>query len=179
MESITTLSHLFLKPVLHSQALCLDATLGYGNDAGFFLNQNVHRVYAYELQSTLAQETQKRLDSSRLYLFPKNHEAIGEDLAFLQGKLDAAIFNFGYDPKTKAMATQVNSSLKAVQATLFLLRQKGRLALVFYPHPQGQEEKETILKWLQQNSDVDVLCITHPFKPNAPCLVCVEKIHVS
>ena len=179
MESITTLSHLFLKPVLHSQALCLDATLGYGNDAGFFLNQNVHRVYAYELQSPLAQETQKRLDSSRLCLFEKNHEAIGEDLAFLQGKLDAAIFNFGYDPKTKAMPTQVNSSLKAVQATLSLLRQKGRLALVFYPHPQGQEEKETILKWLHHNSDVDVLWITHPFKSNAPCLACVEKIHVS
>ncbi len=179
MESITTLSHAFLKPVLHSQALCLDATLGYGHDAGFFLDQNVHQVFAYELQKALGQETKKRLDSSRLCLFEKNHKTIHDDLAFLQGKLDAAIFNFGYDPKTKEMPTQVNSSLKAVQATLALLRQKGRLALVFYPHPQGQEEKETILEWLKQNPEVDVLCITHPFKPNAPCLVCVEKIHTS
>ncbi|MDE5757767.1 MAG: class I SAM-dependent methyltransferase [Allobaculum sp.] len=179
MESITTLSHAFLKPALHSQALCLDATLGYGHDAGFFLAQNVHRVYAYELQPALAQETKKKLDSSRLCLFQKNHEAIGEDLAFLQGRLDAAIFNFGYDPKTKVMATQVNSSLKAVQATLSLLRPKGRLALVFYPHPQGQEEKETILKWLQDNPNVDVLCMAHPFKLNAPCLIGVEKMHAS
>ena len=179
MESITTLSHAFLKPALHSQALCLDATLGYGHDAGFFLDRNVYRVYAYELQPTLAQETQKKLNSPRLCLFQKNHEAIGKDLAFLQGRLDAAIFNFGYDPKTKAMPTQVNSSLQAVQATLSLLRLKGRLALVFYPHIQGQQEKETILNWLQGNPNVDVLCIAHPFKPNAPCLICVEKIHLS
>ncbi len=46
MESITSLSHAFLKPVLHSKALCLDETLGYGHDETYFLNQKVGAVIA-------------------------------------------------------------------------------------------------------------------------------------
>ncbi len=176
MESITTWAHTFLKPALHHQALCLDATLGYGHDSAFFLEQGVHTVYAYELQESLGRQTQTKLASKKLCLFLHNHATLQDDLAFLKGKLDAAVFNFGYDPKTKETLTQVNSSLKAVQATISLLRHKGRLALVFYDHPQGRQEQEAIMAWLKQNPDVDVLCIQHPFKPTAPCLVGIEKL---
>lgn len=32
MKSMVDLSHEFLKPVLHKQAICVDATLGQGKD---------------------------------------------------------------------------------------------------------------------------------------------------
>ena len=44
MKSMVDLSHEFLKPVLHKQAICVDATLGQGKDTDFFLSQNVHKV---------------------------------------------------------------------------------------------------------------------------------------
>ncbi|WP_288001727.1 hypothetical protein [Holdemanella sp.] len=36
MKSMVDLSHEFLKPVLHKQAICVDATLGQGKDTDFF-----------------------------------------------------------------------------------------------------------------------------------------------
>ena len=50
MKSMVDLSHEFLKPVLHKQAICVDATLGQGKDTDFFLSQNVHKVYGFEIQ---------------------------------------------------------------------------------------------------------------------------------
>ena len=44
MKSMVDLSHEFLKPVLHKQAICVDATLGQGKDTDFFLSQNVHNL---------------------------------------------------------------------------------------------------------------------------------------
>lgn len=38
MKSMVDLSHEFLKPVLHKQAICVDATLGQGKDTDFFLS---------------------------------------------------------------------------------------------------------------------------------------------
>lgn len=50
MKSMVDVSHEFLKPVLHKQAICVDATLGQGKDTDFFLSQNVHKVYGFEIQ---------------------------------------------------------------------------------------------------------------------------------
>ena len=41
MKSMVELSHDFLLPTLHSQAICIDATLGKGKDAQFFLDHSV------------------------------------------------------------------------------------------------------------------------------------------
>ena len=50
MKSMVDISHEFLKPVLHKQSICVDATLGQGKDTDFFLSQNVHKVYGFEIQ---------------------------------------------------------------------------------------------------------------------------------
>lgn len=178
MQSLTTLSHDFLKPVLHGHAICLDATLGHGRDTLFFLKQGVHRVFAYEIQPELFEKTRQALDSSKLSLFLKDHVYIEEDLKQFQGKLDAVIFNFGYDPKNmKNVHTQASSSLKAVQGAISLLRKRGRMALVFYPHPQGCLEYKEIMAWLSKEKYLEILEIAHPFKENVPKLICIEKNH--
>lgn len=178
MQSLTTLSHEFLKPILHGHAICLDATLGHGRDTLFFLQQGVYQVFAYEIQPELLEKTKQMLSSSKVSFFLKNHAFLADDLKAWQGKLDAAIFNFGFDPKTmQDVHTQASSSLQAVQGVIFLLRPKGRMSLVFYPHPQGGKEYEEIMAWLKQEKHLAILEVAYPFKDNAPRLICIEKMY--
>lgn len=178
MKSMSELSHQFLKPALHKQAVCIDGTLGYGRDAGFFLEQGAKRVYAYEIQPNVLTAALDNLPDLRLHVLAKSHGQMGLDLGFLQEKVDAVIFNFGYDPHTlEGIATTTDSSLAAIQAAAALLRIKGRMALVFYPHPQGVQEKEAIFKWLEMQPYLETTYVCHPFKQNSPSLLCVEKRH--
>lgn len=178
MKSMSELAHEFLRPNLHPGAICIDATLGYGRDAEFFLNQKARRVYAYEVQPELARRTLNRLNHSHLTVFEHSHALMDKDLTALAGTIDAIIFNFGFDPHTlSGICTQKDSSLAAMKQALDLLRHKGRLALVFYPHEQGREEKEALMQELKDRDDLNVLEIRHPFLKSYPILVCVEKIH--
>lgn len=186
MQAMTQLAHDFLKPILHGQAICVDGTLGRGRDTLFFIEQNVGRVFYYEIQSDLFEQFQNQLhqkmtlESSKVphvIGYCHSHEMIGNDLSAYQGQIDAMIFNYGYDPKTlSGVATQASSSLNALKQSVQLLRKKGRIALVFYPHAEGQQEKEVLMDWLQSQTNLHVLEIRHPFKSNSPSLVCLEKI---
>ena len=57
MKSVVEISHDFLKPALHKQAVCLDATMGNGKDTRFFLNQGVRKVIAFEIQQDIFEKT--------------------------------------------------------------------------------------------------------------------------
>lgn len=182
MYSMSELAHKFLEPVLHHQAICIDATLGYGRDSRFFLEGNARRVFAYEIQEELYKDTTRMLQSlnpdyeSRLHTFLKDHSLMDQDLDLYQGRIDAVIFNFGYDPHTLCgICTRPQTSVRAVSIGADLLKARGRMALVFYPHPAGKEEKKAVMEMLKARSDLELLEIRHPFKDNAPSLTCVEK----
>lgn len=66
MKSMVDVSHEFLKPVLHKQAICVDATLGQGKDTDFFFVANVHKVYGFEIQRDVFESTKERLDDQKL-----------------------------------------------------------------------------------------------------------------
>lgn len=111
MKSMVDLSHEFLLPALHSQAICIDATLGHGKDATFFLEQGVHKVYGFEIQEEVGRETENKIHNSRLHVLLKGHE----HLDCIIEDIDAIIFNFGYCPHgNKAITTLANTSLTAV-----------------------------------------------------------------
>ena len=74
MKSMVDVSHEFLKPVLHKQAICVDATLGQGKDTDFFLSQNVHKVYGFEIQRDVFESTKERLDDQRTCFYNVGHE---------------------------------------------------------------------------------------------------------
>ncbi len=176
---MSELSHDFLKPVLHGQAICIDGTLGYGRDTRFFLDQGVRQVFAYEIQPDLLENTTKQIEDPRLAARGWSHDQMGHDLKSLKGKVDAVVFNFGFDPHTlEGIVTHPSSSLKAVQSAVELLRIKGRLALVFYPHPEGVQEQEMIFQWLKSQNGLETTYISHPFKQNSPSLLCIEKRHL-
>lgn len=175
MRSAVEMSHLFLRNVLHSQAVCVDATLGHGKDAQFFLDQGCRQVIAFEIQEDVLLETVQRIGDSRLEAHCQGHETMEE---VLTQEVDAMIFNFGYCPHADSkIKTSWSTSLVAVQKGLQMLRKKGRMALVFYPHAQGQMEAERIESYLSTLDPQDYWVIAfHPLNQRAvPYLVGVEK----
>lgn len=179
MQSMSEYSHRFVLPALHPGAVCIDATLGRGRDSQFFLDQNAARVIAYEIQQAPFEAACTRIQNRRFFPRLASHTHMKMDWPDLIGKVDAILFNFGYDPAAPdTLTTHMESSLEAIAQAIDLLRIKGRMGLVFYPHAQGQKEKEAAMAYLAGVPGIDVLEIRHPFKINAPSLVCVEKIHV-
>ncbi len=179
MKSMSDLAHQFLKPAIHAQAVCIDATLGRGRDSRFFLENNAGTVFAYEIQPELAELCRKQIDSPKFSVRLKRHEQMAED--FQEGEyVDAVVFNFGYDPHTlSGVHTHCRTSLAAVMAATDLLRARGRMALVFYPHEEGRKEREAITEALLQRTDIDLLESARIDKPESPVLLCVEKRRAS
>ncbi len=172
MKSIVELSHAFLKPVLHRQAYCIDATLGRGKDSQFFLKEGVRKVYAFEIQEEVSFETKEKIKDQRLEVFVMSHERMD----CIHHEIDAIIFNFGYCPNGNlSITTQADSSLIAVQKGLSLLKRKGRMALVFYPHESGMEEAKKIETYLKTlDSSYDVIEIKKR-NQHSPYLIGIEK----
>ncbi len=164
MKSMVELSHDFLKPALHAQAIVVDATLGNGRDTQFFLSQNVRKVYAFEIQEDVVAKTMETIQDERCVPFVMGHE----HMDVIQETVDAIIFNFGYCPHGDTNITTLpETSLVAVQKGLSILKPKGRMVLVFYPHATGQEEARIILDYLSGTSHsivkVERLNVSGPF----------------
>ena len=156
MKSMVDLSHEFIRPVLHKQAICVDATLGQGKDTDFFLSQNVRIVYGFEIQRDVFESTKERLDDQRTCFYNVGHEHMEE---YIHEEVDAILFNFGYFPKgDPKITTQSSSSVSAVRQALNLLKVKGRMALVMYPHESGQEEAKCMEQFLKGLTDTLVTC---------------------
>lgn len=142
MKTMVELSHAFLRPCLHKQAVCLDGTFGRGKDTRFFLDHHVRKVIAFEIQEELIPSTL----SERVDLHLISHDRLD---AFVEGEVDAIVFNFGYCPGgNPQITTTLDSSLIAIQKGLTVLKIKGRMALVLYPHEEGRKEAEGIERWI-------------------------------
>lgn len=146
MISIVEQSHEFLFPSLHRAAVCIDATMGNGKDSLFFLKHNVKKVYAYEIQEDVYNKTVEKIADKRLVAYLKGHETMDEDV---KEEIDGIIFNFGYCPGgNEDITTMANTSLMAVKKALSLLKVKGRMVLVMYPHDKGLLEATVIEEYL-------------------------------
>lgn len=166
-------AHDFLRPVMHRQAVLVDGTLGPGQDTSFLLKR-AGRVIAYDIQPEAVERVRARVQDERLEVRLESHEKIA-DLPF---EIDGAIFNFGWCPGLDhGVTTLPESSLRAVQAAFERLRVKGRIALVFYPHMEGQREADVVLKWLgsldPRRGPVQLVSVVN--SPRSPFAVLVEK----
>jgi reverse gyrase len=174
MKPMTDMAHAFLAPAIHKSALCVDATLGNGHDARFFLDRHAKCVHAFEIQEDVLRKTQESIQDARLICHLAGHEHMQDYVK----QADAVIFNFGFCPgRQKDVMTRADTSLEAVQQALTLLRPKGRMALVFYPHDMGREEADVIMEYLKtlDHRQFPVLRMQLENCENACWCVCIEK----
>ena len=167
------ISHEFLKPALHAQAICVDATIGNGKDSVFFLQQNVKKIYGFEIQEDVLNNVPIRDD--RWIPILNGHETMDQ---YIHQEVDAVIFNFGFCPNGNPdITTLPKTSVMAVEKALKLLKRKGRMALVLYPHQYGKEEQneiENIVKRLD-NHEFQIFKIQAMNVEHMPYMIAIEK----
>lgn len=179
MKKITEIAQQMLIPCLHEDSIVADFTLGNGYDCEFLISHSPKYIYAFEIQKTVIENTKKRLDDKHknVQFICDGHENL---LRYIEEKIDAGIFNFGYCPTgDKKITTKLITSRKAVEDALSILKLRGRLVLVLYPgHPQGKEEADYFSSYVKQldTSLYEVCKISIENRIHCPFILCIEKI---
>lgn len=145
-------SHYLLKKTVKKGDFVLDATAGNGHDSRFLaeLVGTKGKLYAFDIQQDAINNTLELLKKDSLN---KQAELINSDHAeldnYVNEDLAAVIFNLGYLPGgNKKIITKSESTIKALNKALKLLKVKGIIILVIYTgHEGGKEERDALLKY--------------------------------
>jgi len=149
--------HEFLKQNVREGAFCIDATAGKGRDTELLcrLAGAAGKVLAFDIQQEAVDQTCNLLEQEGL-----RAEVILDSHANMERyaeaeTVDAVVFNFGRlpggDPKIFTLA---DSSVKAIEAGLRLLKPGGVMAIaLYYGGENGYEEKRAIEQYLKTIDD--------------------------
>lgn len=176
MKSIVEQSHEFLSSVLHKGAICVDGTLGHGKDTKFFLDHKVRKVIGFEIQEEVFNNTVSKIEDIHFTGVLDGHENMDK---YVDEAVDAIIFNFGFCPNSNSpIKTLPDTSLIAIQKGLSLLKKKGRMALVMYPHKEGKDEARLVEEMLSNLSanEFYIEKRTQLNQNNSPYLIGIEKL---
>lgn len=172
---ITEWCHHFIKNHVEQGETCVDATAGNGNDTLLLaeLVGEKGKVYAFDIQEQALQKTRERLEEkgleNRVELILESHTKMGERI---QEEISCIVFNFGYLPGgNHSLSTKKESSIKAIETGLSLLKKGGLMSLCIYSGgDSGFEEKDGILQYLRTLDSKKYLVILSEYynRPNNP-----------
>ncbi len=181
MKNVIELWQLMFKNIINESFVCIDATIGNGNDSLFLLNQNIKFLYGFDIQEIAINNTNNLLKNNNYnnyQLINDSHEFFNK---YINTKVDLIVFNFGYLPKgDKNITTTKNKSYKAIKEGLKLLNKNGFIILVFYPgHQNGLDEAKYIKAKLKKYNQKEYSIIMHNFINqinNPPFLITIQKL---
>jgi predicted methyltransferase len=189
--SLTAQAHQFILHHLEAGDIAIDATVGNGHDT-LFLAKQVNAqgvVFGFDIQKQAVESAQTKLCNDLTYknttLFNTSHENLSEFIpSQYHDRIKAVMFNLGYLPGSdKAVITQANSTLFALNQAVKLLATSGVITIMAYPgHSGGKEETKQIKQWCDQlNIDEFIVDqINSSEKETAPVLFCVlKRYHVT
>lgn len=147
----------FVKALMRSAipqgGIAIDATVGNGHDT-LFLAECVGpagHVYGFDIQQDALASARQRLENedvlSQVSLFLTGHEHMAEHVPEKEhGHVCAAMFNLGYLPGSdQTVITRAETSCRAVDAALGLMKKGGIISMVLYTgHPGGEEEARAV-----------------------------------
>ena len=173
---ITSWVHHFIEDHVQPGDVCIDATMGNGNDTALFskLAGEKGRVIGFDVQQMALDNTKERLEKENCpenyELVLASHEHMG---AYAEENSVACIaFNLGYLPGgDHAKATQAESSIRAMEEGLRLLKKKGMMTVCIYSGgDSGFEEKNAVLSYLKGLDSKKYLVIVSEYanRPNNP-----------
>ena len=176
--------HEFLKQNVREGAFCIDATAGKGRDTALLcrLAGAAGKVLAFDIQQEAVDQTRALLGREGLQaeVFLDSHANM-EQYAEAE-TVDAIVFNFGRlpggDPKIFTLA---DSSVKAIEAGLRLLKSGGVMAIaLYYGGENGYEEKRAIEQYLKTVDDRKYTVLTCDWsnrKGEPPLPILIWKEH--
>ena len=156
---LTERVHTYLSEHLHPGDHAIDATAGNGHDTAHMaaLVGPAGCVIAIDIQKTAIDATRKRLESRQcsesVQLFNGDHSEVLQSLCSTHARtISAIVFNLGYLPGSdKRIQTTPETTLRALDASLELLKSNGLLLVIAYRgHEGGQLEADVVADWIQQ-----------------------------
>lgn len=173
---ITEWCRRFIREQVKSGDLCVDATMGNGKDTLLLceLAGESGRVLAFDIQEAALLHTEQLLKEKQA---PDNYELhlcshTRMDQYVPAGSASCIVFNFGYLPGgDHTLSTHAETSIRALELSLSLLRKGGLLSLCIYSGGDtGFEELDAILSWLKELDSRKYLVILSSYynRPNHP-----------
>ncbi|MDO5345260.1 MAG: class I SAM-dependent methyltransferase [Lachnospiraceae bacterium] len=179
---ITEWCHRLAENHIEPGDLCIDATMGNGNDTRFLCQRvgPAGRVLAFDIQQAALEQTEKRLreavDYRNYELHLESHEQMGRYAR--EGSVSCILFNLGYLPGgDHRLATKADSTIRAMEEGLRLLKQGGAMSVCIYSGgDSGFEERNQVLAWLKELDSRRYLVLVteyynRPKNPPIPVLV--------
>ena len=164
-----------MEDALFSGAFAIDSTMGNGYDTLWLceLVGESGKVYAFDVQQEAVNNTAKRLENAgvreRANLFCMGHERM---LEAVEEPVDAVLFNLGWLPGAEhGVTTQTETTLKAAEAALTLLKEEAVMTICIYPgHEEGARELQMLLDWAAKLDDkrYDAVIKHYVNQPNDP-----------
>lgn len=173
-------------PALYEGAVAVDATLGNGHDALWLCNRvgESGRVYGFDIQPEAVERTRARLAEAGVDVQARLFRAGHERMAELVGEpVDAVMFNLGWLPgAAHGVTTRADTTLRAVDAALTLLKPDGIMTVCVYPgHDEGARELASLIAWARGLDPMryDVMLQCYLNQPNdPPQLIAVKRRRV-
>lgn len=182
---ITNWVHHFIENHVQPGEICIDATMGNGNDTALLsrLAGESGKVIAFDIQQMALNNTKEKLlkeECPQNYkLILDSHENMGEYAE--KESISCITFNLGYLPGgDHTKATKGDSSIRAIETGLNLLKKKGLMTVCIYSGgDSGFEERDKVLAYLKELDSKKYLVIISEYanRPNNPPIpVLIVKI---
>lgn len=153
IQDIQAILRDYLKKIIRSEDVVVDATTGLGRDT-LFLAQCVGpkgKVFAFDIQKEAIEATRELLTkhkmSQRVELLQASHVEI---LNYVPKGIKAVVFNLGYLPNSNhRVKTLPETTVRAIGEVLDLLAYKGIVAVTAYRgHEGGLEESNALIQYI-------------------------------
>ncbi len=181
-HSVVAMAKEFIADSLPVDAVVVDATAGNGHDTLFLAQQlkGKGKVYSFDIQKEALEQTAKLLKENMLHtnvkLIHDGHENI---VNHIQEPLDAVMFNLGYLPGgDHSIVTKPESTVKALEGAVKLLKQGGKISVAVYiGHQGGLQELAAVEKFIAQLDTRMYWAIKIEFvnRTSAPVLFLIRK----
>lgn len=172
----------FIREQVKPGDLCIDATMGNGNDTLLLstLAGETGKVFAFDIQESALESTKKHLLEAGV---PENYTLLLESHTKINayaspGSVSCIVFNLGYLPGgDHSLAIKGASTIEALKQALILLQKGGLISLCIYSGgDSGFEERDMVLSWLSRLDPKKYLVIrsdyyNRPSNPPIPVLV--------
>ena len=160
---------------LKEDDICIDATLGKGRDSLFLLQHIPHGfLYGFDIQERAISASDTLLKEKGFTNYSLIHDSHEHILNYIDKPIGCAMFNLGYLPGgDHEVFTSADSTIKAVNSCLELLRVNGIISVCFYPGTQGGlAEQQQTLEYLKDLDPSRFLVLVNSFhnRPNRPPL---------
>lgn len=166
----------FIREQVKPGDLCIDATIGNGNDTLLLstLCKENGQVLAFDIQEMALTNTRKRLQCAGA---PENYQLILDSHINMgsyasPGSVSCIVFNLGYLPGgDHSLSTKAETSIQALEQGLSLLQKSGLISLCIYSGgDSGFQERDQVLAWLSALDPRKYLVIRSDYfnRPNNP-----------